>query len=85
VSRMLRGCGPALGLRGAMSISVGTLTVRLASVKRADIEREAAATIQAVLRLVASGELSASSPREVAMVRRLEGAAMALGEVSTHR
>jgi hypothetical protein len=39
---------------------------------------EAAGTIRAVLALVESGELETSTPRAVATVRRLEGAATAL-------
>jgi hypothetical protein len=42
-----------------------------------DLE-EAAGIIREVLAAVEEGKLTASSPREVALLRRLEGAALAL-------
>jgi hypothetical protein len=44
---------------------------------RHDIE-EAAKTIREVLAAVEEGKLTASSPQEIALLRRLEGAAVAL-------
>jgi hypothetical protein len=43
---------------------------------------DAARTIRAVLAAVDEGKLTAASPREIALLRRLEGAAIALEEAS---
>ncbi len=43
-----------------------------------DVRRQAALSLDRVLALVASGELQASTAAELALVRRLEGAAVAL-------
>lgn len=52
---------------------------------RPEVEREAASTIRAVLDLVAEGDLLAPTRRDVAVVRRLEGAAIAWEKSSTQK
>ena len=50
--------------------------VRMPSVKSDDLA-EAARLLRSIIRAVEAGELEAATPRAVAMVRRIEGAAIA--------
>jgi hypothetical protein len=46
---------------------------------------EATAALRRVLRAIENGELEVTTPQEVALVRRLEGALVGLEKVSGHR
>lgn len=54
----------------------------LGAVPSREVESEAAETIRAVLAAIEAGELTADTPRAVALVRRLEGALVALEQVA---
>lgn len=56
---------------------MSTITYMAKGLTPADLA-EAAAVLREVLALVESGDLSVTTPREVALVRRLEGAATSL-------